>query len=61
MGIPSAEKPQGTLEAVCPLILMGKVKGKYPQKRFTSLPPMTVGRWPMGKAGTAIVGVSRRS
>ena len=31
MGIPSLEKPQGTLAAVCPVMLMGNVKGKYPQ------------------------------
>ena len=61
MGMPSDEKPQGTLEAVCPVMFIGKVKGKKPQKGSTSLPPITEGRSSMGKADTAMVGVMSRS
>ena len=61
IGMPSLEKPEGTLEAVWPVMLMGKVKGRHPQNGSTSLPPITEGGSPMGNAGTAMVGVSNRS
>ena len=32
------EAAQGTLAAVCPLMLMGKVKGRYPHQGSTAAP-----------------------
>ena len=60
-GMPSCENPQGTLAAVWPVMLIGKVNGKYPQNGFTAFPPIMVGLSSIGKAVTAMVGVSKRS
>ena len=61
MGRPPDEKPHGTLAAGFPAMLKGRVKGVNPILGLTSLPSMTVGASPQGKAGVAREGVSSRS